>query len=744
MYQNYMDYTDDACYGMFTLKQVERMEWVIENCRSGYLTSNGAVPPVGAITLDISPAAVVNPGGNELIGCNNVNYPPLSCAGNVQPKLRVVNNGLDPITDFTAGLLINGVPQPEQSFNGTLLVGESSVVTFPAFNFVNGSYTLKFYTKNPNGLADQVITNDTLTVTAPVGIPSVGPITESFESTTFPPNGWTVIDGNPGSITWQRTVVGASAGTAAAFMNFFNYTGASGHIDALISPLLDVAGVDSILVSFDRAYRPRSTAATTADSLLIQLSTDCGITFPTTAWRRGGVTLATNTTPLTTAYVPAAADWRNEEVNVKPFIGVADKINIVFVGKNSIGQNLYLDKINIRTVVLFNRNAAANRIVEPFNRLCSRNFIPSVEIANRGKDTIKTLKISYSINGGIPVTVNYAGAPLLKDQVAVVSFPSVNIATGDTASIVFYTSEPNGSADQAAVNDTIRSTLAIFDAVKMPLKEGFENTQFPPANWLVNRSNSTYSWERSNRASSEGVASSWIRNRRLSIGGAIDELSTPLIELSNPDSVLLTFDRAHVTSRYPGSTGVRLDTLELLLTRDCGKTYTSVMKKWGEELQSVGDPNFPYVYPATDTIGFVPSAIAQWKTDKTDLSKALSGVTGTFQLVFRNISNNGNNTFLDNINIQALSLPLALKRDGFLISPNPSEGLVQIRHYVAPVNLKGVQVINAAGQIVAGEQYNGGATSLITLNLIGKAVGLYTIKMIYTNKVITRVITKMK
>ena len=31
MYQNYMDYTDDACYAMFTVKQVERMEYVLRN-----------------------------------------------------------------------------------------------------------------------------------------------------------------------------------------------------------------------------------------------------------------------------------------------------------------------------------------------------------------------------------------------------------------------------------------------------------------------------------------------------------------------------------------------------------------------------------------------------------------------------------------------------------------------------------------------------------------------------------------
>jgi hypothetical protein len=45
-YQNYMDYTNDACYSMFTLKQVDRMQWTLDNCLASLKTSNGCVPPV--------------------------------------------------------------------------------------------------------------------------------------------------------------------------------------------------------------------------------------------------------------------------------------------------------------------------------------------------------------------------------------------------------------------------------------------------------------------------------------------------------------------------------------------------------------------------------------------------------------------------------------------------------------------------------------------------------------------------
>jgi hypothetical protein len=46
LYQNYMDYTDDACMCLFTNEQVTRMETAINDYRPGYLTSNGGDPVV--------------------------------------------------------------------------------------------------------------------------------------------------------------------------------------------------------------------------------------------------------------------------------------------------------------------------------------------------------------------------------------------------------------------------------------------------------------------------------------------------------------------------------------------------------------------------------------------------------------------------------------------------------------------------------------------------------------------------
>ena len=46
------------------------------------------------------------------------------------------------------------------------------------------------------------------------------------------------------------------------------------------------------------------------------------------------------------------------------------------------------------------------------------------------------------------------------------------------------------------------------------------------------------------------------------------------------------------------------------------------------------------------------------------------------RIIFRNISNHGNNNFMDNINIETVMFPVKLKQQGYIITPNPSDGWI--------------------------------------------------------------------
>jgi hypothetical protein len=665
------------------------------------------------------------------------------CSNVVVPNVTIKNSGLNTITSLTIFAQIDNGTPVANSWTGSLALGATATLNLSSITTTGGTHVLKVYTSNPNGNVDQVPANDTSQASFTVLVPQTGPIVEGFESTTFPPIGWRVVNPNTGSLTWERTTLAAKSGIASSRIFFWNYT-TVGHLDFLLSPIVDATNFDTAQITFDRAYRKYNTSTTTFnDTLIIQISTDCGVTFPLTVWKKGGTALATNPTPTTANWAPAAADWLTETIDLRPLLPVnTTSFTVSFTGKNAFGQNLYLDNINIKVTRALRRDATLSKVVDPFTRLCTRTFRPVFEYGNKGVDTLKSVKINYILNGGAVQTRALTGLNLASGKFATDSFPAVTLTAAGNYTLKAYTSEPNGLNDQLAANDTTFITFTVFDPVTGPIKEGFEGTAFPPANWGAIKSNAKFSWERNSLSSTEGTASAWMRNRVLDGKGAKDELYAPLIQISNVDSVFVKFDVAHVTAKFPGSTGVNLDTLEVLLTKDCGKTFTTIYKKWGEDLQSTG-PNFPGIYPATDSIAFVPQNRNQWRSDSINIS-ALTGSNGLFQLVFRNINNFGNNTYLDNININPVTLPAKLKRQGFMISPNPSEGFVYVQHYLRPLDLKGIEIVNSNGQIIWQQAYNGNAWSFIPIDLSRHAAGIYTVRLRYSNKVETQRIIKVK
>jgi len=666
------------------------------------------------------------------------------CSNTITPQITIRNAGSSTLTSLKIFYQVGTGPvSAPYAWTGSLNISQSANVTLPAFTAAGGLNSLKIWTADPNGGVDENKINDTAVTSFTILAPLPSPIVEGFESTTFPPANWRIINSNAGSITWARSTTARKSGTASTFMDFYNYTTA-GQEDYILSPILDVLSADSVIVSFERAYRVYSTSASFADALALVVSTDCGATF-TEVWRKAGTVLATVAGAQTSAFTPTAAQWLNEKVDIKPFIGTASSVTVGFKAINNFGNNLYLDDINIQTFRLPFRDALVKAVAEPGGRLCTRVLVPQITLANQGRDTLKNVKIMFRIGTGALDSISWTGA-LPNGATTPINFATynktINLASAGNFLFTVYTKEPNGLNDENNANDTTRVAFTVFDPEPDPVKEGFEQTTFPPANWSVASSGSGYTWERTTRAASEKTASAWIRNYRFTSNNKSDDLFSPLVQIGSPDSVYLKFDLSNAAGRFPGSTAVPLDTLEILLTTDCGKSYKSVYKKWGEDLTTV-DKNFPPVFPATDTVGFVPNSPVQWRTELVDVSRYVLA-NSKFQFVFRSTSNRGNNTFLDKIDISTITLPARLKQQGYMITPNPFEGSFFIRHLLPPANLKGIQVMNSIGQVLVARSYNGNASNYITIDLSRYSNGAYQVKLIYDNKVITERIIKRK
>lgn len=726
MYQDYMDYTDDPCYSMFTKKQVERMEWVIDNCRASLKISSGSTVPSGAVTIDASPFQPVSPGGSEVVGCTSFAYPStIPCPGNFIPKVRIRNNGLNTLNTVTVGIIVNGGAAITQNISPNLPFGYTTVVTFASIPVTTGTYTIKFFTSKPNGInPDQVPTNDTLSTTLIVATPLPIPVTEGFESSTFPPAGWTIRNPN-GDFTWVRVTPGHNSNFSAAIDNYNN--DGSGRIDELRTPKITFAPADSaILISFDVAHKYYPDP-TNYDTLSVLVSKDCGATF-TTVYKKWGPELATADTSTLPYITPLNSDWRTDKISITGNLLSAGNIIVAFRNTNRFGNNIFLDNINIKKPDPGDLQLIS--IDQPNAIICTSTVTPVVTIKNTGSEPIASVNISYSVDNGPAAVTAFTALNLPPgQQLSLTLDPPFTVTPGAHTIKVFISDVLTtvSSRDQNQSNDTLSKVFTLVGRVTTPLTEGFESPVFPPVNWAVDNPDNSITWERTTAAARSGSASMVIRNYDYPVANTIDKFASPVITgISRYDSLFVSFDLAYALGNN-GSNG-NIDTLELRVSRDCGQTFSTVWQKWGTDLQT-----------STSSGRFTPTA-KDWKNIKVYLTPFVT--TPSFQLYFVAKSNKQNNLYIDNINVYGITLPQRLKDQGYLIYPNPFLNSFVIQHYLPPINLQKITLYNSMGQKVWENIIQGQAGSLITVDPISLTRGVYFLNLTYKDKIIVERVVK--
>jgi hypothetical protein len=212
---------------------------------------------------------------------------------------------------------------------------------------------------------------------------------------------------------------------------------------------------------------------------------------------------------------------------------------------------------------------------------CSNNYQPSVTIRNVGSDVLQSLTFQARFGNNTIVTTNWTGN-LQPQATTTVNLNAMTLNAGLNATLVINTTNPNGAADQKTSNDTIQLSGVVFPVGTAPLTEGFESTTFPPANWQLINPNNDITWERTTAAAKSGQASMYINNFDYDVNGLTDWMVSPLIPVKGKDSAFITFQVAAATYSSPDLAGNPTDTLEILISKDCGTTYQSVYKNGGK------------------------------------------------------------------------------------------------------------------------------------------------------------------
>lgn len=376
-------------------------------------------------------------------------------------------------------------------------------------------------------------------------------------------------------------------------------------------------------------------------------------------------------------------------------------------------------------VVLKNYDARLQAILQPAQRLCTTAFTPVITLKNNGSQKLTSLTINGRIDNGAVFSYNWNGS-VARLGVANITLIPLTTTTG-RHTLTLYLSNPNNTTDENPSNDTLSVNYQYYEPVAS-VSESFEGNDFPPLGWDIYNPDNLLTWNLVTGIAKTGNASVVIDNFSTELDDRKDDLRMPDISLPvTADSAFLSFQVAAAVR----NTGNIPDTLEVLVSKDCGLTYTSLYKKYGSSL---------ITRVTGATTAFAP-ATSEWRKDSINMAGFIGG--GKILVAFRNTSEFENNIYLDDINLRTVTINPNLKAQGFLVTPNPVQSIMAVQFYPQPVNLRAIQVFNITGQKLLELTTSGMVNNYYGFNMTQYAAGTYIVRVVFTDKVLVKKIVKL-
>lgn len=698
MIENYMDYTNDVCMNIFTLDQKARMQIVLANSprRTSLVNANGAFPPI-IVSNNVSLRKLINP---------EVSY----CENTLEPVIQIRNHGANNVNSIELSLEINGELQETITKSLSLEPLDTTNISFSTLELPYGPHQLEIEILSVNGDVNEAPNGSSYNSTFHIRPPGPFPFSLTFDS--IPPT-WLVLNPN-NQLTWEiADAPGNGINNSAAFMGFYEYENGLGAVDYLITHSLDLTGLNDASLSFKLAYAPYNREH--ADGLVIAVSTDCGNTFPeeNVIYRKYGAELAT--APDTEEpFVPASrSDWRIDTLDLSRFIGLPN-VQIGFLAQGDYGNNLYLDDVSVQIERAYNLDLAANKVLAPFPATCEENPKPVLQVKNNGQEIISTFDVAYNINNGVADTASFSGFNLEKNETGLIELPALALAEG-YYNLQMDVINPNGKTDENPVNNTILYAFAVDGQEDLiPLRENFNIANFENTSWIAINLNGEIGWqvEPLNQMGA-GNNAAYIENYNYAAVGAKDYFVSPVLDFSGSTEASLFFSVAYgLNENYT-------DRLSVLVSRDCGKTFSdTIYAKSGEALSTV-----------VSSDEFVPTSEADFRQEFIDLSE-YAGETG-IRIAFENINGFGNNVYIDDIEffVSNNPEPTTIGSNLFQIYPNPAEDHAYITFDLASREDVYITMFDPMGRQVTHELFPNTLNQTYTFQLAGLATGIYFVKI---------------
>ncbi len=684
MFQNYLDYSDDACMNIFTQGQVARMNTIIQNSprRVELPNSPGSQPPT-SVANDLGIKTILSPAAT-------------ACGGFIMPSIAVRNYGTNAITSAQIQFRKDGSIVETKGILSSLSINAEQQIDFTPISLNNStSYSFEFSIISTNSGTDGNANNNLKGLTSITPTLAALPVIESFSPF---PSTWSI--DNPDGLT--KWVTNSSSGKPSIFIDFYNYT-ELGAVDKLITPLLDLATATSATLIFDRAYT--TYPGVTGERLRVLASNACRFdNSPVVLFDKSDDNL--RTAPSTTsAFVPTSAQWVTEVIPLTQFLG--QSVQLAFEGTNANGNNLYLSNVRIITGTFL--DLALSKLESPSPVSCQSNPSPTIRVKNNGNIPITSFTVSTTFNGGSVQTQNFSNLSIGLNADQVFQLNSISLA----AEINQYTvslSNPNGAVDVNPQNNSGSYSFAFSNAKDIiPLRERFDsNSQL---NWTIVSQGQQQLWTKAGTNYSSSLFYNSFTNANV---GDESWLVSPVLDLTSTSKAGLFFDVSYAKSSN-GS-----ERLRLLVSQDCGNTFS----------ETEFDESGSQLSIAELETSWKPNLTTDWKKKFYNLGAYIGQANTRFAFVATN--GNGNNLYLDNIDFYTDD---SLIQESSTSSESPYsvyggiDSPLKITFNLEERQATRVTIFNSIGQEIANQAFPDALNQTFSIDIGDRGNGIYILRL---------------
>ncbi|MBP6334848.1 MAG: T9SS type A sorting domain-containing protein [Bacteroidia bacterium] len=349
------------------------------------------------------------------------------------------------------------------------------------------------------------------------------------------------------------------------------------------------------------------------------------------------------------------------------------------------------------TICTPNADFISNRI-----EVCAGGTVTFNDISWNGKAT----SWYWEFQGGSPSTST--------DSMPVITYPTPGVYD-----VMFVSTNSSGTdtisrAGYVYVSDAVAALTA-------PIFETFDSaSSFPGVDGYVLNKDNGQAWSRVTGIAYAGTGSIRINNYT-NVPYEIDEYIMPSIDMSNIGTpVTMTFYYANAQRSSTSN-----DELSVWGSINCGQLWTNRWTRAGAQLATAG----------VTSISFIPSSTSQW--DMATVSMNPYALKPRVRFKFQNISDRGNNTYIDNINITGTIVNVdeidAIDL-GFALYPNPTSSNTTVQFKISKTQPVTIQVTDLTGRLVKTVAEQTLSAGLHEYPVEISTPGIYLIKLMVNNK----------